>query len=68
MSEDKKEVPTQGADACDGCGQPIGHANSIKETYNDITPDVKYQESFYFGQKECKEIFEKHHSVGEFAE
>lgn len=64
----KKEVPAQRSGTCDGCGEPIGHASSISESYEEITPDVKYQDSFYFGQRECKENFEKHHGVGEFKE
>ena len=65
MSDDKREVPTQGSGACDGCGKPIGHADEIVKEYDQITPEGEYNDSFVFGQRECRENFEEYHGVGE---
>lgn len=41
---------------CDGCGEPIGHADEICVEYKDH--GIKS-----FGRRECKEAFEEHHDV-----
>lgn len=41
---------------CDGCGEPVGHADEIC---------VEYEEHGIksFGRRECKEAFEEHHDA-----
>jgi len=63
VSNGKREVPNQASGKCDGCGKPIGHANSIEAEYDEITPEDEYLDSFFFGDKACKENFEEHHEV-----
>jgi len=50
---------------CDGCGQLIGHAESIEAEYHSENLD---RENYYFGCRECKEIFEDEHDVVEKTE
>jgi DNA-directed RNA polymerase subunit RPC12/RpoP len=47
---------------CDGCGTPIGHATAIEGRYESDKLD---RDSYYFGDSECKHIFEEEHDVEE---
>ena len=42
--------------ACDGCGEPIGHADEICKEYKEL--GIKS-----FGRRECQRIFEDHHDI-----
>ncbi|MFB1064933.1 hypothetical protein [Natrinema sp. H-ect4] len=65
MSDGKREVPSQGQSHCDGCGQTLGHGDDIVKEYDEITPEGTHKDSFVFGQRECREIFEEHHGVNQ---
>lgn len=47
---------------CDGCGKAIGHAVSIEGEYHS---DKLERQNYYFGDSECKRLFEEEHEVVE---
>jgi DNA-directed RNA polymerase subunit RPC12/RpoP len=47
---------------CDGCGKPIGHASTIEGVYEG---DELEKDHYYFGDSECKRIFEEKKGVEE---
>lgn len=54
---------------CDGCGEPIGHADQILVVYDEDAVDMETPDwdgnRAVFGQRECREIFEEHHDITE---
>lgn len=48
---------------CDGCGRPIGHAQSIEGEYEQF--DDFEKKNKYFGSRECKEIYEEAEGIVE---
>lgn len=45
---------------CDACGRPIGHADEREKLYQS---DDLERDFYYFGSRECQEIFEDDHGV-----